>query len=343
VEERKTPWELWLGTAPPLPPFAIGALVTVGLLSLQAAYQLAFGYSFWDPERGHLLGPPRSALVVAVLTGYSLAAFWSTRLAVIRELGAYAAEVESPASELFPPAAPDFPVEIVRGSRVVGALGAALMLVLFGVANLFVDDWGAGTPGVVAMNVLIGWILGRVGYYTLVTASEAAGPRAPELKVDLLRLQPLARFGRIGLRLSLAWIGGISVFALLSFLFPMFGEGVGWWVVPIPVFLATLLVAMLALTIPVRGVRERIRRAKQQALAELEDGLRAARDAGVKGDLRMQGHLSDLLAYRAYVVGVREWPFDTSTLVRFALYLLIPLGSWLGGALVERALTVLLD
>ncbi len=311
-------------------------------MSLQAAYQLAFGYGFWDPERGHLRGPPRSALVIAVVTGYALAAFWSTRQAVIRELGAYAAEVENPASELLPRAGGDFPVESVRGSRVVGALGAALMLVLFGVADLFVDDWGAGTPGVVAMTVLLGWILGRTGYHTLVAASEAAGPRAPELEVDVLRPQPLAHFGRIGLRLSLAWIGGISVFALLSFLFPMFGEGVGW-VVPIPVFLATLLVAMLALTIPVRGVRERIRRAKQQALAELEDGLRAARDAAVKGDLRVQGHLSDLLAYRAYVVGVREWPFDTSTLVRFALYLLIPLGSWLGGALVERTLDVLLD
>ncbi|MCZ6783588.1 MAG: hypothetical protein O7G30_09800, partial [Proteobacteria bacterium] len=59
-------------------------------------------------------------------------------------------------------------------------------------------------------------------------------------------------------------------------------------------------------------------------------------DAAVKGDLRVQGHLSDLLAYRAYVESLREWPFDTSTLVRFALYTLIPVGSWLGGALVER-------
>lgn len=33
---------------------------------------------------------------------------------------------------------------------------------------------------------------------------------------------------------------------------------------------------------------------------------------------------------------VREWPFDTSTVLRFARYLLIPLGSWFGGAMVER-------
>jgi hypothetical protein len=30
------------------------------------------------------------------------------------------------------------------------------------------------------------------------------------------------------------------------------------------------------------------------------------------------------------------WPFDISIKLRFALLLLVPLGSWLGGALVER-------
>jgi predicted MFS family arabinose efflux permease len=40
---------------------------------------------------------------------------------------------------------------------------------------------------------------------------------------------------------------------------------------------------------------------------------------------------------------VREWPVDASTLTRFALYLAIPVGSWLGGALVERLVNALLD
>jgi len=40
---------------------------------------------------------------------------------------------------------------------------------------------------------------------------------------------------------------------------------------------------------------------------------------------------------------VREWPFDASTLVRFGLYLLIPLGSWAGGAFVERVIDALLE
>ena len=43
------------------------------------------------------------------------------------------------------------------------------------------------------------------------------------------------------------------------------------------------------------------------------------------------------------VEALREWPFDNSTIGRFALYLLIPVGSWIGGALVERVIDVLLS
>jgi hypothetical protein len=39
---------------------------------------------------------------------------------------------------------------------------------------------------------------------------------------------------------------------------------------------------------------------------------------------------------------VHEWPFDVSTLARFAAFLLLPLGSWLGGALVEYGVSRLL-
>jgi hypothetical protein len=38
-----------------------------------------------------------------------------------------------------------------------------------------------------------------------------------------------------------------------------------------------------------------------------------------------------------------RWRFDTPTGVRFALFLLIPLGSWLGGAVVERVVDLVLD
>jgi len=67
------------------------------------------------------------------------------------------------------------------------------------------------------------------------------------------------------------------------------------------------------------------------------------RDAVLRGEHGAEGRLADLLAYYDHLVDVREWPFDNRTLSRFVLYLLIPLGSWLGGALVERLVSSVLD
>ena len=53
--------------------------------------------------------------------------------------------------------------------------------------------------------------------------------------------------------------------------------------------------------------------------------------------------LADLLAWERRIEAVREWPLDAPMLTRFALYAAIPLGSWLGSAVVERWLGVVLD
>lgn len=54
------------------------------------------------------------------------------------------------------------------------------------------------------------------------------------------------------------------------------------------------------------------------------------------------GELANLLTLRSHLEEVREWPFDTSVIVRFAVYLVIPLGSWAGAALVERLVNAFL-
>ena len=53
--------------------------------------------------------------------------------------------------------------------------------------------------------------------------------------------------------------------------------------------------------------------------------------------------MSFLLSYRAHIDGIREWPFETSSMTRFGLYLLIPVGSWLASAFVERFVNAVLD
>ena len=106
---------------------------------------------------------------------------------------------------------------------------------------------------------------------------------------------------------------------------------------------AGVAVAIAALLWPARRLRGAIREAKHRELARIREELHRARDEVVSGRAAEGGRLADLLAYRRYLEELRDWPFDNSTVARFLRYLLIPLGSWLGGALVERFVSNLLD
>ena len=104
--------------------------------------------------------------------------------------------------------------------------------------------------------------------------------------------------------------------------------------------------AAAALLLPARGVRDRVRRAKREELERVRQAIQGNTDALANSAIAKRAGsvgLVDLLAYRQYVDSVREWPFDAPMLGRFALFTLLPLGSWLGGALVERVLGSLLD
>jgi hypothetical protein len=101
---------------------------------------------------------------------------------------------------------------------------------------------------------------------------------------------------------------------------------------------ANALFSALLLLLPVRGVRRAIAAEKKRELDWSTAELRRARE-GADG----ARPLADVLAWRSFVESVPEWPFDAPTLARFALYLAIPLGSWFGGALVDRMVDALLS
>jgi hypothetical protein len=58
--------------------------------------------------------------------------------------------------------------------------------------------------------------------------------------------------------------------------------------------------------------------------------------AAAPADAVSGGRLADLLAYRSLVEQVSELPFDSPALRRIALYLLIPVGSWVASTLVQH-------
>jgi hypothetical protein len=96
---------------------------------------------------------------------------------------------------------------------------------------------------------------------------------------------------------------------------------------------------------PVVGVRRRIRAVKRAELDQIHDALRLERERLLEAGPAADGprpRMADLVAYRSLVQGIHEWPFDVSSVARFLLFGALGVGSWLGGALVERLLDVLL-
>jgi hypothetical protein len=87
---------------------------------------------------------------------------------------------------------------------------------------------------------------------------------------------------------------------------------------------------VVAVLLPMRGVRSKIRLAKTELLlacdAEIEafgEALRGGRAGPVAG------RIADVVALRGHVERLREWPFDTSAIRRVVVYLLLPLLTWL--------------
>jgi hypothetical protein len=180
----------------------------------------------------------------------------------------------------------------------------------------------------VIMLGLYGWTI----YFEVEIARRFSRIGERLARVDLLDLTPLHPFARRGLRSVLLWVV-LSVLLSLLLLAP-------WASDPAIGFLALVFVLAAALLLlPAWGIHRRIRAAKQAELGRIREVMRAERSGlldAAGASAAPPGHFADLVAYEARVASITTWPFDVSTLVRFAFYVALGLGSWLGAAVVER-------
>ena len=172
---------------------------------------------------------------------------------------------------------------------------------------------------------------------TLARSFSRLGDRLAE--VDLLDPGLLDTFGRRGLRSVLLWMLFVAFYALLY---------TGNWAADLlPLALVAIAAyGVIGFLLPVVGARRRIRTEKRAELVRVRAAIHSLRELALRQEPEARppgGQLADLLAYESRIASVREWPFDASTLLRWALYVALGLSSWLGGALVERALGTLLD
>jgi hypothetical protein len=222
-------------------------------------------------------------------------------------------------------------------------LGAELSIERW--TRLVAGEWSLRATCAVAAGSALWIVLGRVTVYLVDSARLYSRIGERSVAVDLLDLAPLSRLARHGLRIVLLlviiWAPGVATwtvgnpFASSSpTTFAIFG---GLWLVPL---------AAAVFVLPVRGLRRQIRTRKADKLTQLREEIRRDEELAAKlgpDSAQAGARLPGLLAFEKRIESVREWPFDSPTLTRFFLYVAIPLGSWVGGALVERLLGAALD
>lgn len=330
-----TPWTLRAYNALPGSPVWIGVGLTLVLVILFFVGRVLTGNEF-DANPGDL----RIALTQILMMTYFASAYVGL-LSTARRT----------AQELAPPGQPDADWSSI--ADLVGTHRRGLLPLLaivsylaigVGVTNMTTppptDPWDPGQWNYdvywhrVSTVPFVWWV--ACSFYVVVVESARLSRLSDRFdNLDLLDLGPYQPLVRQGLINALLLIGGVSVMSLL-------GVDSRYGSVLIVSWITSLVLAWIGLMLPLRGIRRKIREAKDRELEWCRLALISERDRLKSGD-GQSSDIVEVLAYRDMINDIRNWPFDNPTLVRFALYLLIPLGSWLGGAFVERGLDLILS
>jgi len=326
--------------------WGVAVVVWLGLATL--AWEAAFSHTDWLLSRAIAVPPGRTSVVLWILTGFLVAAGDLSGRRAARDVRAL-----GPATSL----SGDQVDEIAKATRrlPVGQVAVALLVAVpIGVLVPTVES--SSTPLLLSgasidhdvlralfLNAALFGLMGTVGVRTLVGLRQLGRLESSLRAFSLLDLRALQPFAQRGLRNAFVWLGG-SAIAGLVYVDQEFATPTA------VVLLATVGLGLAALLLPLRGVHRRIAAAKQAELDRIRSSIEAAGEQALKPPAS-QGRspepggagLADLLAYEARIASVREWPLDIPTVSRFTLLLLVAIGSWLGGAIVERLLGQLLD
>lgn len=330
-----TPWTLRVYDALPGNPLWIGIGFTVGLVLFFFIGRFALGYD---------IGSDPNDLRVAITQILMMTYFASAYVGLLATARRTTHDLSPVGQE-----GDDWSSAIDRAGKhrrgVLPILGIASYLIVgVGVTNLTtpaptnpwdVTGWSYDVYWHRITTVFHVWWVACSCYVVIVESVRLSRLSDRVASVDLLDLAPYRPLVRQGLVNALLLIGGVSVMSLLGVESRYGSMLAGFWI-------SSILLAWAGLMLPLRGIRRKIREAKDQELDWCRRALIGERD-DLKAGADKQTNIGQVVAYQEMINDIRNWPFDNPTLVRFALYLLIPLGSWLGGAFVERGLDVFLS
>jgi hypothetical protein len=227
-----------------------------------------------------------------------------------------------------------------RSARLAGWLAWPFLLVVPATALTVDRDpalyfragyWSVGNVWSWGLGAFTARCLGRSVLATLDVSRRFSAIAAALPEVELLDRRWLAPFTSQALFMALLWLLVPALWAVNLVDDPFL------FVVPV---ISTVCagVGSAALWLPTRGLRRRLAAAKQRELDAVHAAL-AGDDAALEGSLlgrRLERPgVADLVAWARYVAELPTSPLTQASRLRFALYLALPLGSWLGGAVID--------
>jgi hypothetical protein len=321
------PWSVRLLAAAPLPPVLSSLLGCAAIFLAYRIYCWITGMSLEDQLAEFQI------LQVAMIAFTPAATVYALRGAE-RDLADLAPVLRPEAGR----ESPGLASVLAIGPGTLRAAGAAGFAIALGFV-LSPGSWSGGRPALdhpvflwaAARSVAMGWLIARTLALELGIAFGFARLGRRGIAVDWLDQRSLKPFARKGLR-------SVLLLLLFSFGFSLFLLEPWGSFVAVPLLIFFPLLCAAALLLPVSGVHQRLLEAKGAELSRIDAALRAEAEANLEqGAAEAQGaRLSNLVAYRGLVEAANSWPFDPGVWLRFAVYVALGLGSWLGGALVDR-------
>jgi hypothetical protein len=226
------------------------------------------------------------------------------------------------------------PVSSIGWLFLGAAAGFAHMSFVRGSITLAFDTMFAGITGFLStLGALAVWvIMSTVVSMLIKQAMLFARLGGHNTRVSLLDACNLLPFARVSISSSLALIGALALFPLISI-----KNGLDLAYI-LPGAIAILVPLMTIFIIPVWPIHRRLSELKQRELADLNKRIAASLNADGSVDIEAEklDTLLPLLNYRREIIQISSWPFDLGNITRFALYLIIPPLTWVGAALIEN-------
>jgi hypothetical protein len=178
-----------------------------------------------------------------------------------------------------------------------------------------------------AVIPLLVWLTMTTAITCLVANAQIFRQLTFNIDIDLLNTNALTPVGRMAVSSTLMVIGSQASFSIM-----WLGGSTNPWTT-IPGLLTTSVALVYLVVAPVWPLHKALKRAKTQEIELVQSQINSYTQRKVPD----YADITSLLTYRREISSIHEWPLDISVIARLVLYLVIVPLTWVGAALIEKA------